>query len=72
MFELILPLVVGASVRVLPKELVLDLGRLSKVVASSTVFHFGAVRGYWQECPTIRYTHALTNLWSRHGYYAME
>lgn len=41
MFELMVPLVVGGSVKVLPRDTVLDLGRLSRAVASATVFHFG-------------------------------
>ena len=41
MFELMVPLVMGGCVRVLPREAVLDLNRLSRAVASATVFHFG-------------------------------
>lgn len=41
MFELMTPLVAGGRVRILPREIILDLRRLSRAVASSTVFHFG-------------------------------
>ncbi|MFV1983519.1 MAG: amino acid adenylation domain-containing protein [Thiohalomonadales bacterium] len=41
MFELMIPLVAGACVRILPRETILDLSQLSKAVASATVFHFG-------------------------------
>lgn len=41
MFELITPLVAGGCVRILPREIVLDLCQLSKAVSSATAFHFG-------------------------------
>lgn len=41
MFELLVPLVAGATVKILPRETVLDLSQLTKAVASATVFHFG-------------------------------
>lgn len=41
MFELMVPLVAGGRVRVLPREVVLDLSRLSRAVTSATAFHFG-------------------------------
>lgn len=41
MFELMVPLAVGGSVKILPRDSVLDLSRLSRAVASATVFHFG-------------------------------
>jgi len=41
MFELMVPLVAGGRVRILPREILLDLNQLSRAVASATVFHFG-------------------------------
>jgi len=41
MFELMVPLVAGGRVRILPREILLDLSQLSRAVASATVFHFG-------------------------------
>lgn len=41
MFELLTPLVVGASVNILPRAQVLDMPALTRAVQASTVFHFG-------------------------------
>lgn len=41
MFELLVPMVAGATVKILPREVVLDLNQLTKAIASATVFHFG-------------------------------
>lgn len=41
MFELMVPLVAGGKVIILPREVVLDLNRLSQILLLATVFHFG-------------------------------
>jgi amino acid adenylation domain-containing protein len=40
-FELLMPLAVGAELRILPREKVLDMAQLSAAVLNATVFHFG-------------------------------